>query len=159
MSMTMLDQNQVIRTAFDEATGALKTIPATATSMQIELDAADGDNVGVQGNVLSPSTANITSASSGEIIAPISIVGMKSLQLYVQATSAITGPQSIVVEISPADTGSVWFATALAVTTPTSSGTVAAGTVLSAVARRVRVTQATPISSGTATIHLLAQGN
>lgn len=159
MSMTMLDQNQVLRTAFDEVTGALKTIPAAASSFAIELDSADGDNIATQGNVIAPQTANVTNASSGEIIAPFSVVGMKTLQLYVQATSAITGPQSLVVEISPSDSGSVWFTTALSVATPTASGSVNAGTPLSVVARRARVTLATPITTGTATVHLLAQGN
>lgn len=159
MAMTLLDQNQVLRTAFDETTGALKTVPASATAMQIELSAADGDSIAVQGNVLDPQTVNITSASSGEILAPVSIVGMRSLQLYSQSTSAITGSQPVVVEISPADSGNVWLTTSLTVTPSVTSGAVVAGTILPVVARRVRLTMASPISSGTATIHLLAQGN
>lgn len=159
MSMSLLDSGQVIRSVYDEVTGALKTVPASASSFSIELSATDGDSVAVQGNTADPSTSNITNASSGEVLAPISVVGMKSIQLYVQATSAITGPQSLVVEISPSDSGSVWATTALSVTTPTANGSVNVGTVLPIVARRARVTMATPITTGTATLHVLIQGN
>lgn len=44
-STTMLDANQVIKRVYDDVSGALKTVPASATSFSIELDAADGDSV------------------------------------------------------------------------------------------------------------------
>lgn len=48
MSMSKLDANQVIKSVYSEADGALKTVPAASTSFAIELDADDGDSVEVR---------------------------------------------------------------------------------------------------------------
>jgi hypothetical protein len=42
---TILDANQVIKRVYDEASGALKTIPSDQSSFAIALTAASGDNV------------------------------------------------------------------------------------------------------------------
>lgn len=156
ITVTELDSNQVLKTVFDIASGAVKTIPASATSFAIELDQADGDSVLTYPSNIG-SKASITSASTGVILPAASCVGMKSFNIFSKTTTNIVGSQVITLEISPHDTDNVWFATSLTITPSGTAGTVVSGTLTSLVARRVRLSIAAAITSGAADIYLVAE--
>lgn len=128
-----------------------------AASLAVNL--ASDQNLPVKGAGFTPQKASITSASSGIVIAAISCVGMKSFNLVTNTTDTIVGAQLLTVEISPHDSDDVWVATALTITPNTTTGILVLGTLLSTIARRVRVKIAAAIVSGTFDIYLIAQGN
>lgn len=113
----------VLRESFSVAEGAIKTVPAAATSFSIELDAADGDNVTAKADTATVADATETSA-----------VGMKSVCLYIDPGAAATAK----LQISPVDSGALWM--------DVTSGSVAndpvdlkSTSVLTICARRIRV--------------------
>ena len=127
----------ILRECFSLADGALKTVPAAATSFSIELDAADGDNV-----TSKPDVALISSTTAS------SALGMKSACLYIEAGAAAT----VKLQVSPNDSGTVFM--------DVPSGSIAsdptdlkATTVLSVCARQVRVV----VVSGSPVYHLVMQ--
>lgn len=155
-SITQLDPIQAVKRCYSEASDAIRTIPAEATSFQIEVSADDGDSVIAVPKVVSGS-ADITSASTGTIIAEQGCVGIKSVAIYSKTTATITGPQTCVVQVSPADAGDVWINTAASVTPSANSGEVSVSGPVSIVARRIRVVMDVAITSGTASIYLVGQ--
>lgn len=155
---SQLDSSQILREAWDDTLGGLKTVPASATTFSVELSHADGDSVLTVGNAQQAS-ANITSASTGVIIAEFDCTGYKSFNLFSKTTSTIVGAQTVTLEISPAASGDVWFATTLTLTPSTVNNTVLMGTLSSFIAKRARASIASTITSGTATIYLLTQTN
>lgn len=157
-SISQLDAGQIVKRTFDSTNDATRIVLAEATGIAIELDSADGDNVGVQGNN-SSTKASITSANTGVIVPAASCAGMKSFNLYVVTTATITGSQACTLEVSPSDTDNVWIATSVTVTPSGTLGVVVAGTASSSiVARRARVSIAAAISTGTFDIYLMEQG-
>lgn len=157
-TVTRLDTAQAIKRTYDESNDAIRTIPADVTSFAIELDAADGDNVATKG-LSSSTTANITNANTGVIIAAADCSGYKSFNLYTKTTTNIVGAQVCTVEVSPSDTDNVWKATSLTITPDATAGNVVMGTANSAiVARRIRVSIAASITSGVFDIYLVAAG-
>jgi len=157
MSMSKLDANQILKTVFDDATGSLKTIPADATSFTIELSAADGDSVITQ-PLNSLTTVSLTNASTGVVLAEFDCKNMNRFNLYTKTTATIVGAQVCTLEISPADSGTVWIATALTITPSLTNAVVVAGTVLpNVLARRARVSIAAAITSGTFDLYLIGQ--
>jgi len=85
MAMTKLDHTQVLRTAFDETSGTLKTTLEN-TEIAIELNAADGDNV------ITYSTIVNGTATTGT---PIACEQYKKIAVY-----SVT-PTGLLVEASP----------------------------------------------------------
>lgn len=121
----------VLRGAFDETTGALKTVPSSATSFAIELDAADGDNVTAKADV--SLVSNTTE---------ISCIGMKTVNLYVSGTGTAK------VQVSGTDSGATFI--------DLPSSTIAAGAMsgpLSICARRIQIV----FTVGTPTVSLVMQ--
>lgn len=149
----------VLREAWDAASGSLKTVPGSSTQFEIELSAADGDSVNVQGEQKNAPVANITNASTGIVVPELDASSMKSFQIYVKTTTAIVGPQVLTLELSPVDSGDVWLTTTCTVTPSTTLDAVVASSVLAGVARRARVRTAAAITSGVADIYLMMQGN
>lgn len=157
-SPSMLDAPQIVKRIFDAANDSLRVNLGDVNGLSFNLSAS-GDTIGVQG-VSSSTKASITSSNTGVIIPAMSCVGIKSFQLFTNTTSTITGAQAITVEVSPSDTDDVWKATTLTATESTTNATVIMGTVNSAiVGRRVRVSIASAISSGTFDAYLILQGN
>lgn len=120
-----------LRQAFDETTGALKTIPASNTSFAIELDAADGDNVTAK-----PDVSLVVDTTA------ISAIGMKTVNLYVSGVGAAK------VQVSGTDAG----ATFIDLPSSTTSAGAMSGP-LSICARRVQIVY----TSGTPTVNLVMQ--
>lgn len=155
---SLLDSGQIIKQIYSDADAAIKIIPSSNTTFGIELDASDGDNVATKG--LSSSTkVSITNANTGVIVPAASCDGYKSFNIYTKTTSAITGSQACTLEYSPSDTDDVWFASTVTATPSGSNGVGVAGTPSNAiVARRVRVSIAAAISTGTFDLYLVMQG-
>jgi len=84
MAGSKLDFQQIIKLAYDEASGGLKTTPSSATVFAIELDANDGDSV------LSVHSSQVVVQASGEV----SCVGMKSVCLYGTGTVSVSPEDS-----------------------------------------------------------------
>lgn len=154
---SLLDNAQIIKRVYDEPNDAIRVEVGVGTGFALSLSADSGDSIT---NVPSVSElkASITSANSAVIIPASSCIGMKSFNLYTNTTSTITGAQVCTLQVSPSDSDNVWISTSLTITPSTTSGTVVMGTVSSAiVARRMRVSIAAPITSGTFDIYLVAQ--
>lgn len=154
---TLLSADRVIKNAYDEATQALKTIPASSTSFEIELSAADGDNVQTIPKDIN-TKVSLTTSSTGVVVPVMSAVGIKSINVVTNTTSTLTGPQVLTLQYSPSDSDDVWISTSLTVTPSGTNGVAVAGTALtSLVARRVRVSIAAAISSGTFDVYVVGQ--
>lgn len=126
-----LTSELVLRGVYDEATGALKTVPSSATSFAIELDAADGDNVTAKADVGLITTTTATSC-----------IGMKTVNLYVSGTGTAK------IQVSGTDSGATFI--------DLPSSTIAAGAMsgpLSICARRIQIV----FTVGTPTVNLVMQ--
>lgn len=155
---SLLDSPQIVKRVFDPLNDSVRVNLGDINGLSFNISAT-GDTIGVQG-VSSSTKVSLTASSTGVVIPAMSCVGIKSFQLYTNTTGTITGAQALTVEVSPSDTDDVWKATTLTVTESTTSGTVIMGTANSAiVARRVRVSIAAAISSGTFDAYLVLQGN
>lgn len=155
--ITQLDTAQAVKRCYDETNDSMRVEFASGVSSTITLTAA-ADSISVQGVSISVK-ASVTSASTGVIIPPFSIVGLKSFNLYTNTTSTLTGPQTCTLQISPSDTDNVWISTTLTVIPSVTNGTVIMGTeVTNIVARRAQVIIAAAITSGTFDIYAVAAG-
>lgn len=139
MANHSLDGMQTLKEAYDASTGAFRTTPSDATSFQIELSAADGDSA-ILHRYQDVLQATLAPAASGLIIPVTESTGLQRYQLYAQPLAALSGAASIRLDVSPVDSGDVWFSTSLTLSSGTSSGVVAASAISDHLARRVRVT-------------------
>lgn len=161
-SITLLDGGQIIKRVYDEPNDAVRVEVAGGTSFAVTLDHTDsvvalGTEDGaaggtyhalkvsstgvvlVQGNAVTGTSAALSSASSGVVIAAFSTAGIKSYQIYAQVTaehSAAAGTTGDIVarlDISPAASGSVFYQTSTTLTVPgsTALNAVVVGTILS----------------------------
>ncbi len=138
MATEKLTAELVMRRVYDPDTESLKTVPASPTSTEIEISAADGDSM-----ISHPNTAVESTTTE------ISAVGMKTAELYIEPNAS---PDDAKIQVSPVDSGDVWMdvSTSTVVADPSlvkSSGPKAI------CARRVRVA----IISGTPVFHLVVQ--
>lgn len=120
-----------LREAFDPVTGALKTVPSSATSFEMELSAADGDNITAK-----PDVALI------ETTAETSCIGMKTINLFVSGTGTAK------VQVSGTDSGGTFI--------DVPSSTTVAGSMsgpLTICARRIQIV----FTSDTPTVQLVMQ--
>jgi hypothetical protein len=153
---SLLDSGQILKRLYDESNDAVRLVLADPSAgISVSLSSSEDSVVNLPTSLAA--TANITSASTGVIIAATSCVGMKTFNLFSKSTSAVVGPQVLTVEISPSDSADVWFATSLTITPSTSNNVVVSGTAASFVARRVRVSTAAALTSGTVSVYLVAQ--
>lgn len=156
--MSKLDFPQILKRSFDETSGALKTVPASSTSFEIELNKADGDSVYSYPNSQDTSASGIDNTFSSEIIGAITCNEIKTIQLYVKTTDTIVGPQVLTLEVSPVTSGDFWVATSITVTPSTTLNATVASSVGTICARRFRVTTAAAITSGTYSLTVFGLG-
>lgn len=156
-AVTQLDTAQAMKRVYDEANDAIRVEVGSGTSFALSINADSGDSVVSIPNVKEVK-ASITSANTGVIVPATTCIGMKSFQLYTNTTSTITGTQVCTLEVSPSDSDDVWKATSLTITPSATNAVVVMGTVNTAiVARRMRVSIAAAITTGTFDIYLLGQ--
>ena len=153
---SLLDSGQIIKRVFDGTNDAVRVEIGQGTSFAIGLSADSGDSILTVPTLLE-AKASITSTNSGVIIPVTSCTGMKSFSIYTHTTSTITGAQLCTVEVSPSDSDNVWIATSATITPSATSGAVVTSSISTQVARRIRVSIAAAISSGTFDIYLLGQ--
>ena len=151
-----LDPNQITKLTYDEANQAVKTVPAGVTTFAVELDADDGDSVQDQGRHFESSALSL-GAGTGEIVPEVACVGARDSILVVKTASTIVGPQQLDVEVSPTDAGDIWIVVGN-VTPDLTLNNVVSVAISNIVARRIRVTSATPVTSGTFDAYLIARG-
>lgn len=138
MSTNKLTGELVLRRVYDETTGTLMTTSAP-TEMEIELDAADGDNVrNIPDN-------NVVSTLATEV----PCISMKTIELYVEPNATA---DSAKIEISPVDSGDVWMEVASSTVAADPSVVKSSGP-KSVCARRIRITAV----SGSPVVHLVMQ--
>ncbi len=70
MAMSQLDSTQCIRTAFSDADGALKVLPASGAVLDVEVSAADGDSILATGSSdgTASGTLRVIKVSSGGVV-------------------------------------------------------------------------------------------
>lgn len=116
MSLSNKDANQVIRSVYSEADGALKTVPAGTTSFSIELSADDGDSVATRPVVVDTATSlNAVSAASDSNSAEIDMSNYRHIGVVVSAAS-LTGTLNGTVTIQVSNDNTIWADTTQTVT-------------------------------------------
>lgn len=108
MAMSKLDANQVIKSVYSEADGALKTVPAASTSFSIELDATDGDSVETR----SMAVDVVTLSSAVSAAASFNTVSVNCLQyntLGVQFSWTGLNAADATLQLQGSYDGTVWF--------------------------------------------------
>lgn len=156
--MSNLDFTQVIKSSYDPVNGALKTVPASGTVTEIEVSHVDGDSISTYKGATQQSTATLANGASGEVIAPFSVVGLREFQLFSTIVTTASSTAVFTLQVSPEDSGSVWFSTGLTLTPTGAANVVQAGTLTTAIARRARVIISSgSIASGTLKVFAVAQ--
>jgi hypothetical protein len=156
-TISQLDSGQIVKRVYDEANDAIRVEMGAVNGIAISLSADDGDSVLTVPDSISTS-ATITNANTGTIIAATACVGIKSFILYTNTVSTLVGPQLCSLELSPSDTDNVWIPAMLSITPDTTQDVMVMSPVNpSIVARRCRVTIASAITSGSFKIYLLGQ--
>lgn len=146
-TISQLDSGQIIKRIYDESNDAIRTEVAGGTSFAVALDHSDSivalgtedgtvggtyhaikvasDGVAfVRADSISGSTANLTSASSGIVLSPISCSGIKSYQIYAQVNAedvlgaGITSNITARIDISPTSSGSTFYQTSTTLNVP-----------------------------------------
>lgn len=153
---TNADLNQMLRRIIDSLNDAVRIQLADSTGIAIELDSADGDNVEIVARSTSQ-VASLTNASTGVVLPAFSCAGLKSMALYTKTTATLTGPQVCTLEVSPADSGTVWVATTATITPSGTNGVVVLTAPINIAARRARVSIAAAITTGTFDIYAVGQ--
>ena len=148
MASSKLDAGQILKHAFDDANGALKTIPAEATTFQIELDHADGDSVLTYDGQVSSQALSVDNTVSSVVIAEFDVSIIKNVQIFTKTTATITGPQLLTLQISPLDTGDFWVNTSATTTPSTTLNNTTVSSNVSISAKRARLITAAAITSG-----------
>lgn len=135
MSGDLLNGDLVLRRSYSSTDQAIKTVPAGNTSFQIELSAADGDNVTTIPQALLISDATETAC-----------IGIKSVELYVEPGAAA----SVKMQISPVDSGDVWMDVTTSTVNSDPTNLVSGGN-KTICARRIRAS----VVSGTPVYHIV----
>jgi hypothetical protein len=152
---TKLSADQAIKSAYDESSQALKTIPAAATSFSVELSADDGDSVSAFRRQLASKTS-LTNANSGTIVAAFDVAGINIINMHSNTTATITGAQVCTLQFSPHATDNIWINTSITLTPSTTSGTIVSGTQIANLnAVRCRVIIAAAITTGTFDLYIV----
>jgi hypothetical protein len=149
-----VDSGQVLKNAYDATEEALRFVPSGATGFDIELSHSDGDSI-YSHLANSSNSASVTPSSSGIIIAEQACEGKKSFQLYAKSLAALGGAAQAKIEVSPADSGDVWFDMSLSLTSSTSLNAVVASSVGNQLARRIRVSLVTAPVGGNVDYYLI----
>lgn len=155
-NISSLDLNQIQKRTIDSLNDAVRIVLAETAGISIELSAADSDSVLAEASTIA-GTGALSSASSGELVAPIDVSMKKEIQLLVDVAAGITGSATVSIEISPEASGSVWIPSG--VTLAVTGATNLKSTKVSDIAMRARVVLSgvNAITVGTAALHLLAR--
>lgn len=113
--MTKLDANQVIKSVYSEADGALKTVPAASTSFSIELDADDGDSVEVRSQSSDTQILlNAVNAGSNQTSSAVNVLKYQNVYIAMDWTGLDAADATIQVQGSLDN--SFWFDEGAAIT-------------------------------------------
>lgn len=145
---TQRDNIQIQQFEHDEISNA-KRVKIADTEIGIELDHSDGDSVTIHPSKLVVSSLGVD-ASDSEIIPAQDCSSLKTLKIYIVLKSGLRN-SNILTQISPVDSGDVWFTLDTNVNSNESS-------IMSICARRVRVLQTNPQGSFELDVHLVGQG-
>lgn len=114
--MSKHDANQVIRSVFSEADGALKTVPAASTSFSVELDAADGDSIETRSMAVDVATIlNAVPAGVDINSSSVNTLNYKVVGIVVNAAS-LTGTLNGTVTVQMSLDNTIWVDTATSTT-------------------------------------------
>ena len=95
----------ILRECFSLTDGALKTVPAAATSFAIELDAADGDSVEVRSMAVDVTTIlNAVAASSNQTSSGVNILKYKGFCAFISWTGLDAADGAVKLQASIDDT-------------------------------------------------------
>lgn len=150
-----LDSTQIDKRVFDPTFDALRFVLADAHAMSISLSAASGDNVTALPNSLC-AKVSIDPTLSGDVLSPVSVVGMKTFSMSINTTSDATGPCNVTVMMSPSDTDNVWYPLFSVSPSPTNQ-VVLSSTPVAGLGRRIKVTLSSPLTTGSFDLYVLAQ--
>ena len=116
-----LDPSQIIKQVYDAVSGTLKT-SISSTDISMELDHLDGDSITSHPAKLVASVTGILVGDNGTVIIPaVDVSSLKQIHVHVN------GLGSVSIEVSPEDSGSVFYAVGVE------------GSIVDICARRVRI--------------------
>lgn len=96
---SQLDFHQIIKESFDDTAGALKTVPSSATSFTVELDATDGDTVATRPmSVDNTVLLNAVLASSNQTSSAVNVLNYRGYFIslsWASLTGTLDGTISI----------------------------------------------------------------
>jgi len=127
-SVSQLDPAQITQRTYDSSNDAVRVSVGSAEFV------VSGEGISASGTM--------TNGSAGQVIAATACPGNKEYQLYAVATTATTGAVTVRIDVSPEDSGSVFYSTATTLTLNASAqDTIVVSSILTdLIARRVRVT-------------------
>lgn len=158
-NISQQDSGQIVRKIFDCDHDSIRVVFGNTTEMAMDISAADGDSVTSYNRSLAKK-ASLSPGSSGVVIAEFDMSGMKEFAMHCKTTSALTGPQSLTLEVSPHDSDDIWLPTSLTLSPSDASGAVVSGPSLrDVIGRRARVSLAAPLASGSCDLYLVGQGS
>ena len=100
-----LDPAQVIKRVFDEQNDAYRV---HIDELSFSLSADQGDSVLAKPLSLSQKIS-VNDSLSGDLLAPINVVGMKTFQVFVNGSDDVESLSPCIVYLSPSDSDDVWF--------------------------------------------------
>lgn len=136
-----LNQQQILQDVHSCPAHALRVELGSNTGADLQLDSTVDSITAVP--VTCVQKASLTSANSGTVIGPFSIVGINTLCLYL-VVSGSGGTADCVLQISPSDSDDVWFQISAPSTTP-----------IAVCARRAKVVMTGTIESGTVDVYIV----
>jgi hypothetical protein len=154
-----LDQQQIIKAVYDEATTSLKT-SLTNVEIAMEVSADDGDSIitKVENHSVSATVANGT-ATDTVVIGPSNSTLHSEYQLLVRNVGAITATNlKFALQGNPhtSDANLDWFEISSVTVSTLTDGFLTLGTVAGSLARRYRVVVThAGFSAGSISIHLM----
>jgi hypothetical protein len=148
-SKHQLDVAQIQRKVFDPENDAFRMV---LEEVALSLSAAHGDSVVSVPNSLTQKIS-VDSSTSGDLMPPVSVVGMKSFNFVINGSDDLASKSSCTLLLSPSDTDDVWVKAASIVVMP---GIESSG-VVQALARRLKVCMDSPLNSGSFDLYILAQ--
>lgn len=127
-NITQLDASQIAQRTYDGDNDAVRVSVGSAEFV------VSGEGISASGTM--------TNGSSGQVIAATACPGNKEYQLYAVATTTTTGSITVRIDVSPADSGSIFYSTGTTLSLNASAAnTIVVSSILTdLIARRVRVT-------------------
>jgi hypothetical protein len=152
-----LDFTQALKRCVDSTDDTLRVELSSATGMDVELSAADGDTISALSlNYSGTGTVTSSNVATDVVVAAMDVSTTKQLQLFADVGAGVTGIATLKIQISPSASANVWIDSG--VTLAVTGASNLKSTQVSDIAMRARVVVVSnTISAGTGSLYLIAR--